>query len=95
MMLQGAAGLPIRWALEGPPRDIAGMGLLDVEPRLRPENGAAPPNSRAAILSRVSLTSSGAGNDRVVDAALDELASEFEAHLGIDGPLKLARETGQ
>ena len=139
--------------IEGPPRDIAGLGLLDVETVLGPEKalrrisgralGAAfegyemhmgqtsglgthhafaqiregradgaisadgrvlgtychgllvGPALRAAILSQIGVTSSGADHAAVVDSALDELADALERHLDIEGLLELAQAAGR
>jgi len=136
--------------IEGPEREIAGLGLLDVETRLAPEkalrrvtgtalgapfdgyemhmgethgrdtdkpfalldgaraDGAispdgraigtychgllAAPGLRAGLLAHIGAASNGADHVHAVDAALDELASELERHLDIDGLLALARE---
>lgn len=138
--------------IEGPVRDIAGLGLLEVETVLRPEKALRPvigtalgatftgyemhmgetsgagmerpfasldtgrtdgavspdgraigtychgllaaPGLRAALLERIGARSNGADHAHAVDAALDELASELERHLDIDGLLALARPAG-
>ncbi|MEW9856362.1 cobyric acid synthase [Novosphingobium sp. M1R2S20] len=47
---------------------------------------------RRALLERVGVRSDGTDHDAVVDAALDELASDLERHLDIDGLCALAKE---
>jgi len=50
---------------------------------------------RAAILSQIGVTSSGADHAAVVDSALDELADALERHLDIEGLLELAQAAGR
>jgi adenosylcobyric acid synthase len=49
---------------------------------------------RTALLARLGAASDGMDHNAAVDAALDAIAAELEAHLDIDGLLAVARGDG-
>ncbi len=49
---------------------------------------------RRALLGRIGARSDAADHDRLVDAALEELAEDLECHLDIDGLIAVAAEAG-
>ena len=51
----------------------------------------ATPGLRTALLARIGVGSNGTDHAKVVDAALDELATKLERHLNVAGLLTLAR----
>lgn len=55
----------------------------------------AAPHLRGALLQRIGAEGNGLDHDKLVDDALDDLASALEAHLDVDGLLRIANERGQ